>query len=101
MWRGALAAYMAAVLWIGVWAGRRKEHGDDFFLAGRSMPSWAVAAASYTMLGGLLTISILAAAQQAVSSGPVQVTIDKPVKIILEDIGYMVRGSHPLPIKQK
>jgi SSS family solute:Na+ symporter len=38
-----LAAYMAAVLLIGVWAGRRKEDGDDFFLAGRSMPSWAVA----------------------------------------------------------
>ena len=38
-----LAAYMAAVLLIGVWAGRRKEEGDDFFLAGRSMPSWAVA----------------------------------------------------------
>lgn len=38
-----LAAYMAAVLWIGVWAGKRREHGDDFFLAGRSMPAWAVA----------------------------------------------------------
>ncbi len=38
-----LSAYMAAVLWIGVWAGKRKEHGDDFFLAGRSMPAWAVA----------------------------------------------------------
>ena len=34
------------------------------------------------VLGSLLTISILAAAQQAVPSGPVQVTIDKPVKII-------------------
>jgi SSS family transporter len=38
-----LAVYMAAVLWIGIWAGKRREHGDDFFLAGRSMPSWAVA----------------------------------------------------------
>jgi len=38
-----LAAYMAAVLWIGVLASRRKEHGDEFFLAGRSMPAWAVA----------------------------------------------------------
>lgn len=38
-----LAVYMVIVLWIGVHAGRRKEHGDDFFLAGRSMPSWAVA----------------------------------------------------------
>jgi hypothetical protein len=53
------------------------------------------------VLGGLLTISILAAAQQAVPSGPVKVTIDKPVKIILEDIGYLARSSHPLLIKQK
>ena len=53
------------------------------------------------VLGSLLTISILAAAQQTAPSGPVKVTIDKPVKIILEDIGYMVRGSHPLHIKQQ
>jgi hypothetical protein len=53
------------------------------------------------VLGSLLTILILAAAQQTVPSGPVKVTIDKPVKIILEDIGYMVRGSHPLHIKQQ
>lgn len=57
-----LAAYMAAVLWIGVWAGKRKEHGDDFFLAGRSMPSWAVA------------ISVLATALSAATfiGGPQQ-----------------------------
>ena len=53
------------------------------------------------VLGGLLTISMLAAAQQVVPSSPVQVTIDKPVKIILEDIGYLARSSHPLLIKQK
>ena len=53
------------------------------------------------LVGSLLTISILAAAQQTVASGPVKVTIDKPIKIILEDIGYMARSSHPLLIKQK
>jgi SSS family solute:Na+ symporter len=54
-----LAAYMAAVLWIGVRAGKQKEHGDDFFLAGRSMPTWAVsvsvlatALSAATFIGG-------------------------------------------------
>ncbi len=53
------------------------------------------------LLGGVFAFAVLAAAQQAVPSGPVQVTIDKPVKIILEDIGYLARSSHPLLIKQK
>jgi hypothetical protein len=53
------------------------------------------------VLGGLLTISILAAAQQAVPSGPVKVTIDKPVKIILEDVGFQARTNHPILVNMK
>jgi hypothetical protein len=53
------------------------------------------------VLGGLLAVSVLAAAQQVVPTGPVKVTIDQPVKVILDDIGYLARSSHPLLIKQK
>jgi hypothetical protein len=53
------------------------------------------------LLGGLLAFSALAAATQSTPSGPVRVTIDKPVKIILEDIGYQIRTNHPIPVKQK
>ncbi|MDP6479708.1 MAG: hypothetical protein QGI75_06660 [Phycisphaerales bacterium] len=53
------------------------------------------------LLGGLLTFSALAAATQAIPSGPVAVTIDKPVKVILEDIGFQIRTNHPIPVKQK
>ena len=35
--------YMAIVLLVGAAMSRKKEAGDDFFLAGRSMPVWAVA----------------------------------------------------------
>lgn len=38
-----LSAYLMVVLVIGAIVSRRKEQGNDFFLAGRSMPTWAVA----------------------------------------------------------
>ena len=37
-----LAVYMAAVIALGIFVGRKKRGGDEFFLAGRSMPMWAV-----------------------------------------------------------
>jgi hypothetical protein len=52
------------------------------------------------LLGSALVLGTLAAAQQTTSS-PTTVTIDKPVKVILEDIGYQVRANHPIPVKQK
>ncbi len=38
-----VVAYLGVVVVIGGMASRRHEQGDDFFLAGRSMPVWAVA----------------------------------------------------------
>src|SRR5687768_3507303 len=37
-----LAVYFAAILGVGAWAGRRNREMEDFFLAGREMPWWAV-----------------------------------------------------------
>ena len=53
------------------------------------------------LLGGLLAFSALAAATQAIPNAPMKVTIDNPVKVILEDIGYQIRSNHPIPVKQK
>ncbi|MCZ6835780.1 MAG: sodium:solute symporter [Planctomycetota bacterium] len=67
-----LVAYLALVVVIGIWAGRKRSGetgdtvsgggGDDYFLASRSMPMWAVA------------ISILATSQSAATfvGGPQQ-----------------------------
>jgi SSS family solute:Na+ symporter len=51
--------YLGVVVVIGAMASRRHEQGDDFFLAGRSMPVWAVAISTLatalsaaTFLGG-------------------------------------------------
>jgi len=57
-----LAGYLVIVIIIGVLAGRRRGTGDDYFLAGRSMPMWAVA------------ISVLATSQSAATfiGGPQQ-----------------------------
>lgn len=53
------------------------------------------------LLGGVLGFSILAAAAQSTPSGPVKVTIDKPVKIILEDVGFQARTNHPVLVNMK
>ena len=57
-----LAAYMLLVIAMGVFLGRKHRGADEFFLAGRSMPMWAVA------------ISVLATSQSAATfvGGPQQ-----------------------------
>ncbi|MEE3002103.1 MAG: sodium:solute symporter [Planctomycetota bacterium] len=67
-----LGAYLVVVLVIGAIVSRRKEQGNDFFLAGRSMPTWAVA------------ISVLATALSAATfvGGP--------------QLGYLGRTSYLL-----
>jgi len=37
-----LFAYLAGMLWLGLWVGRRLKTGDDYFLAGRRLPWWAI-----------------------------------------------------------
>ncbi|HUT53260.1 MAG TPA: sodium:solute symporter [bacterium] len=37
-----LAVYLAAVVGLGVWAGRGDRNTDDYFVGGRRMPGWLV-----------------------------------------------------------
>jgi SSS family solute:Na+ symporter len=37
-----IAAYLVGTIGLGLWIGRRTKTGDDFFLAGRRLPWWAV-----------------------------------------------------------
>ena len=37
-----LFAYLAGIVVLGYWVGRNNRKLDDFFLAGREMPWWAV-----------------------------------------------------------
>ena len=57
-----VGVYLALVIAIGMLVGRKRSEGDDYFLAGRSMPMWAVA------------ISVLATSQSAATfvGGPQQ-----------------------------
>lgn len=58
-----LALYTATVVALGMWAGRREEDTDDFFLAGRSMGWIPVAASSLaTSLSALTFIGVPGAA---------------------------------------
>lgn len=74
-----LVAYLLVVLVIGAVVSRRKEQGDAFFLAGRSMPSWAVA------------ISVLATALSAATfiGGP-QLGYLGSLEYLLANIGGLI-----------
>jgi Na+/proline symporter len=37
-----LLAYLAGTIWLGLKVGAKLKSGTDFFLAGRSLPWWAV-----------------------------------------------------------
>ncbi|MDG2424517.1 MAG: hypothetical protein P8M22_11110 [Phycisphaerales bacterium] len=66
-----VGAYLAVVVLVGARMSRRKEQGDDFFLAGRSMPVWAVA------------VSTLATAVSAATF------IGGPQQGYRDDLGYL------------
>jgi len=75
----ALGSYLAVVVAIGVWAGRGRNGGDDFFLGGRRMPLWAVA------------ISVLATAQSAATfvGGP-QEAYDGNLTYLAANLGGLI-----------
>ncbi|NBD38017.1 MAG: sodium/solute symporter [Verrucomicrobia bacterium] len=54
-----VAVYLAAIIGIGLYAGRRDKDDTDFFLGGRQMPWWAV-------LGSLIATEVSAATFLAV-----------------------------------
>jgi len=57
----ALAAYLAAILWIGLRSSRRIRTSDDFAVAGRSVPWFFVlATTAATMVGGGASVGSVA-----------------------------------------
>lgn len=52
---GVLIGYVSLMLVIGIWAARGQTSAEDFFLAGRSMPWWAVAMSMFASLTSAVT----------------------------------------------
>lgn len=73
-----LVAYLLAVLAIGFWAARLRRSSDDFFLAGRSMPMWAVA------------VSVLATSQSAATF------VGGPEEAYTGNLTYLASNIGPL-----
>lgn len=58
-----IAAYLGGTLALGTWIGRRIHSGTDFFLAGRSLPWWAIGMSLVaTDIGGIDIIGVGGAA---------------------------------------
>ena len=53
-----LVIYMAGIVGIGLWAARKSQTSEGFMLAGRSLPSWAIALSLFST--GLSSIGFLA-----------------------------------------
>lgn len=62
---GCLGMYLAGILVLGVWVGRRIHTGTDYFLAGRRLPWWAVGMSLVaTDIGGTDIIGVGGAAYE-------------------------------------
>ncbi len=64
---GIILVYMAGVLWLGWHLGRKQTEGEDFFLAGRKMPWFAVGLSLVATL--LSTLTYLAAPGEVIRHG--------------------------------
>ena len=58
-----IVAYLIGTMILGLWIGRRLKTGKDFFLAGRSLPWWAIGTSLVaTDIGGTDIIGVGGAA---------------------------------------
>ncbi len=62
-----LAVYLVCIVSFGYWVGRGNRKIDDFFLAGRSMPWWAVGLS--VMATQISAITLIGTTSQAYSDG--------------------------------
>jgi Na+/proline symporter len=64
---GVLLAYFVLILGVAAWAGRRNQRLEDFFLAGREMPWWAVGLS--VMATQISAITFIGTTGQAYTNG--------------------------------
>ncbi|MCH8823218.1 MAG: sodium/solute symporter [Planctomycetes bacterium] len=84
-----LAVYMAAVIALGIFVGRKKRGGDEFFLAGRSMPMWAVSIS--VLATSLSAATFIGGPQQAYTSNLtyLSATIGGIIAIFIVAFGFL------------
>ena len=58
-----IAVYLAGVLALGLWAGRKEESADDYFLAGRALPWYLIGLSFYASnMSGASFVGLMGAA---------------------------------------
>ena len=76
-----LAAFLAGMLAMGVVIARRQQSSDDFFVAGRNMPAWAVGISLFASL--LSTITYLGMPGEMFRTGVAFLTRQLPIPLVL------------------
>ena len=69
-----VAAYLALVAGIGILAARKADRGDEFFLAGRSIPAWA---ASFSVVATVLSAATFVGMPQQAYRGDLSYLVFK------------------------
>ncbi len=76
-----LAAFLAGMLVMGVVIARKQRSSDDFFVAGRNMPAWAVGISLFASL--LSTITYLGMPGEMFRTGVAFLTRQLPIPLVL------------------
>ncbi|WP_166827899.1 sodium:solute symporter family transporter [Thalassoroseus pseudoceratinae] len=76
-----LAAFLAGMLVMGVVIARKQQSSDDFFVAGRNMPAWAVGISLFASL--LSTITYLGMPGEMFRTGVAFLTRQLPIPLVL------------------
>ncbi len=76
-----IAAYLVGMLTMGLWIAFRQKSTDDFFVAGRNMPAWAVGISIFASL--LSTITYLGMPGEMFRTGVAFLTRQLPVPLVL------------------
>ena len=79
--------YLAAMLGMGIWIARRQRSTEDFFVAGRKMPAWAVGISIFASL--LSTITYLGMPGEMFRTGVAFLTRQLPVPLVLAVVWFL------------
>ncbi len=84
----AIALYFSLMLWLGYFFGRHQRDTEEYFVAGRNMPAWAVGISIFATL--LSTISYLAVPGEMIKHGAGILAGHLSMPLTFLVVGYLI-----------